>query len=144
MDRISRNDWYWALAKATAGRSTCLRRQVGATIVNADGEPIAFGYNGAPKGELNCTELKSCYRLDNNIPHGTQYETCRGAHAEVNTLLKTTKDTHKSGVMFIWGQDFICPICLTYLRNSLLACAYITLDGKEIKKYSFGREIHAI
>lgn len=143
MKRIKIIDWFWQLAKDTAKRSGCIRRQVGAVIINKDGEPIAFGYNGAPKGETNCSDLGSCYRLEHNIPHGTQYETCRGAHAEVNALLKTTKDTHRDGVMYIYGQDFICPICLTYLKNSALCCAYITLDGKEIKKYSFS-EIRAL
>ena len=37
-------------------RSTCLRRKYGAIIVRND-EIISTGYNGAPRGRRNCSDL---------------------------------------------------------------------------------------
>ena len=43
------DEYFMEVAKLTATRSTCLRRQVGAVIVK-DRHIIATGYNGAPRG----------------------------------------------------------------------------------------------
>ena len=51
--RPSKNEYYLDIARAVARRSTCLRRQYGAVIVNHD-EIIATGYNGAPRGDEDC------------------------------------------------------------------------------------------
>lgn len=72
-DRISKTEYYLNIAAAVAQRSTCIRRQYGAVIVNND-EIIATGYNGSPRGEENCCESGNCWRELNNVPHGERYE----------------------------------------------------------------------
>jgi dCMP deaminase len=52
--RLEREEYFKEVARLTAKRSTCLRRQVGCVIVR--GARIAgLGYNGAPSGFPHCT-----------------------------------------------------------------------------------------
>jgi dCMP deaminase len=52
--RLEREEYFKEVARLTARRSTCLRRQVGCVIVG-DNHIISLGYNGAPPGEPHCT-----------------------------------------------------------------------------------------
>lgn len=49
------------IATAVGKRSTCLRRKYGAIIVK-DKIIISTGYNGAPRGEVNCIDTGNCER----------------------------------------------------------------------------------
>ncbi|MBR3605608.1 MAG: hypothetical protein IKL52_06235, partial [Candidatus Gastranaerophilales bacterium] len=77
MKPIEWNEYFLEIAKTVAKRSNCLRAQVGAVIVGADKKIKATGYNGVPSKVVSCMELGFCYRMKNNIPSGTRYETCR-------------------------------------------------------------------
>ena len=69
------------MALLTAKRSTCMRRNVGAVIVQ-EKHIIATGYNGAPKGIPHCEEIGGCLREKQNIPSGERHVAtiqCRGA-----------------------------------------------------------------
>ena len=57
--RPSKDNYYLEIARAVSRRSTCLRRQYGAVIVNND-EIVSTGYNGAPRGCEECTETGMC------------------------------------------------------------------------------------
>lgn len=54
--RMSKDKYYLNIADAVLDRSTCLRRKYGAIIVKND-EILSTGYNGAPRGRVNCSEL---------------------------------------------------------------------------------------
>lgn len=54
--RPTRDEWAMSLAKATALRATCLRRQVGCVLLNARGHVLATGYNGVAAGLPHCNE----------------------------------------------------------------------------------------
>ena len=56
MERISKENYYLNIAETVLERSTCLRRLYGAIIVKND-EIISTGYNGAPRGRANCSDL---------------------------------------------------------------------------------------
>ena len=73
MDRISKENYYLDIAQTVLERATCLRRIYGAIIVKND-EIISTGYNGAPRGRKNCTDLGVCLRDKLNIPSGERYE----------------------------------------------------------------------
>jgi dCMP deaminase len=47
------DEYFIEIAKVVASRSTCLRRRYGAVIVK-DKVIVSTGYNGAPRGSLNC------------------------------------------------------------------------------------------
>ena len=73
MSRISKDQYYLNIAEQVAARSTCIRRKYGAVIVNQD-EVVSTGYNGAPRGEVNCIDLGACKREEMCIPKGERYE----------------------------------------------------------------------
>ena len=55
-NRTSKQNYYLDIADSVLERSTCLRRKYGAIIVRND-EIISTGYNGAPRGRRNCSDL---------------------------------------------------------------------------------------
>ena len=61
MRRIEKENYYLDIAQTVLERSTCLRRRYGAIIVRND-EIVATGYNGAPRGRKNCSDLGFCVR----------------------------------------------------------------------------------
>jgi len=85
MERISKTDYYLDIAESVAKRGTCLRRNFGSIIVKDD-VIISTGYTGAPRGRDNCCDIGVCYRNENNIPRGTQYELC--LHEDTKIHLK--------------------------------------------------------
>ena len=76
MERVSKRNYYLDIAQTVLERATCLRRVYGAIIVKND-EIISTGYNGAPRGRVNCSELGYCNREQLRIPSGQRYELCR-------------------------------------------------------------------
>lgn len=92
--RKEKIDYYLDIAQTVALRSTCLRRKYGAIIVNND-EVISTGYNGAPRGCTNCTDIGSCKREDLKIPSGERYELCLDGDTVIK-LLDGTYETIKS------------------------------------------------
>ena len=91
MERVSKINYYLDIAQTVAERSTCLRRMFGAIIVKND-SIISTGYNGAPRGRKNCTDLGVCMRDKLNIPRGERYELCRSIHAEANAIIAAPRD----------------------------------------------------
>ena len=90
MNRVSKHNYYLDIAETVAERGTCLRRNYGAIIVKND-EIISTGYNGAPRGRKNCTDLGYCMREKLNIPRGERYELCRSVHAEQNAICQAAR-----------------------------------------------------
>jgi len=90
MARIDKENYYLDIADTVSERSTCLRRHYGAIIVQND-EIISTGYNGAPRGRKNCSELNYCTREAMNIPSGQRYELCRSVHAEANCIISASR-----------------------------------------------------
>ena len=70
--RRGKEDYYLDIADAVLNRSTCLRRKYGAIIVRND-EILSTGYNGAPRGRRNCTDVGGCMRETLGIPSGARY-----------------------------------------------------------------------
>jgi dCMP deaminase len=84
--RKSWDDYFMAIARLVAERSTCLRRHVGAVLVR-EKRVLCTGYNGAPAGMKHCSDV-GCLRGELGIPAGERIEICRGIHAEQNALVQ--------------------------------------------------------
>jgi dCMP deaminase len=91
MARIDKVNYYLDIAQTVAERSTCLRKKYGAIIVKDD-SIISTGYNGAPRGRQNCSDLNFCMREKLQIPRGERYEMCRAVHAEANAIIAASRD----------------------------------------------------
>ena len=100
MERVSKNNYYLDIAQTVAERATCLRRMFGAIIVKND-SIISTGYNGAPRGRKNCSDLGFCMRDKLNIPRGERYELCRSVHAEANAIIAAPRDQMLGATLYM-------------------------------------------
>ena len=127
MDRIDKINYYLDIAQTVLERSTCLRRHYGAIIVRND-EIVSTGYNGAPRGRINCTELGYCVRQQLEIPSGQRYELCRSVHAEANAIISASRSECIGGTLCICGKDAVtgellrdttsCSMCRRNIINA--------------------------
>lgn len=102
------------IADVLAQRATCLKRQVGCVIVDANGNIISTGYNGQPRGANHCTELKPCQAaLDPNL-------SCLAIHAEMNALIRCP-DPDKIHTIVITCKP--CQKCTLAIKNT--NCQYV-------------------
>ena len=125
--RTSKEEYYLNIADAVLNRSTCLRRKYGAIIVRND-EIISTGYNGAPRGHVNCTELGRCTRDELGIPSGQRYELCRSVHAEANAIISAARRDMLGGTLYLVGRDaktqelladtMPCSMCRRHIINA--------------------------
>ncbi len=104
MERVSKTNYYLDIAQTVAERSTCLRRRYGAIIVKND-IIIATGYNGAPRGRKNCSDLGYCIREQLAIPRGERYELCRSVHAEANAIIAASREQMLGATLYIACVD---------------------------------------
>ena len=102
--RTSKDNYYLDIADAVLERSTCLRRKYGAIIVRND-EIISTGYNGAPRGRRNCTDIGRCTREELKIPSGERYELCRSVHAEANAIISAARRDMLDATLYLAGRD---------------------------------------
>ena len=103
-NRTSKQNYYLDIADSVLERSTCLRRKSGAIIVRND-EIISTGYNGAPRGRRNCSDLGRCTRETLRIPSGERYELCRSVHAEANAIISASRNECIGGDIYLVGHD---------------------------------------
>lgn len=139
--RLSRDAWGLELAKVTARRGTCCRRQVGCVLVDADGHVLATGYNGVAAGQPHCNEEKEVgtdyeqwgnpslglerpTRFVKIFPNacpgadassGTQLESCQAIHAEQNALLQCP-DVRRIHTCYVTCSP--CVTCVKLLMNT--------------------------
>ena len=138
MERITKDEYYLKIAKAVSSRSTCLKRQYGCVIVNND-EIIATGYNGSPRGEINCCDIGFCKRMDEPNNSG-KYDECHSVHAEQNAMISASRKDMIGATLYLYGQEDRmerltdsspfeqitemeidaepCPICKRMLKNA--------------------------
>ena len=122
------NEYFLEIAKTCATRSNCFRAKVGAVIVGEDKKIKATGYNGTPSKVISCYELGKCYRIENNIPSGTRYETCRRIHAEQNAIIQAGQDRCQGATMYIYGHNFICILCKRFIVQAGIKDVYLKKD----------------
>lgn len=117
MARKSKDVYFAEIADLVSTRSTCLRNNVGAVIVN-DSQILSTGYNGAPKGLPHCDELGGCLREKLDVKSGERHELCRGLHAEQNAIIQAAYHgvSVKDSKMYCTTQP--CSICTKMIINA--------------------------
>ena len=107
--RPSWDEYFMEIVDLIKERSTCLRRQVGALIVN-DKRILSTGYNGAPTGCSHCEEV-GCLREKLQIPSGQRHELCRALHAEQNAIVQAAMYgiSVQGGTLYVTHQP--CVMC---------------------------------
>ncbi len=104
MGRIEKENYYLDIAQTVLERSTCMRRCYGAIIVRND-EIVATGYNGAPRGRKNCSDLGCCVREQMQVPRGERYELCRSVHAEANAIISASRNECIGATIYLVGKE---------------------------------------
>jgi dCMP deaminase len=115
-NRPSWDEYFMRIAREVAGRSTCLRRHVGAVVV-LDKRILATGYNGAPSGLPHCDE-SGCLRQELSVPSGERHELCRGLHAEMNALLQGGRHGIRMDGGTLYSTHVPCSLCSKMLINT--------------------------
>ena len=128
LNRPSWPEYFMAITRLVAKRSTCLRRSVGAVLVK-DKRILATGYNGAPAGLKHCEEV-GCLRENSSIPSGTRHELCRGLHAEQNVIIQAAYHGISINGAVLFCTNKPCAICSKMLINAGIQEIYF-LDGYE-------------
>ena len=144
VDRIDKENYYLNIAKSVADRSTCLRKKCGAVIVNND-EIIATGYNGAPRGRVNCIDLGYCSKKKffPNVRHAG-YDACRSVHAEQNAIISGARKDMLGGILYLVqyrtdsGEYEIgpgcCQLCRKMIINSGIKKVYVRINDSEYQE----------
>lgn len=127
MERRDKINYYLDISQTVAERGTCLRRNFGAIIVQND-EIIATGYNGAPRGRKNCSDIGSCTRENLGIPKGQRYELCRSVHAEANCIISAPRTRMIGATLYLacldaktgelFGDVEPCSMCKRTIINA--------------------------
>ena len=154
--RPDKHEHFLNRARVVAERSTCLRRKVGAIIVNKDGVELSSGYSGAPRGSEHCIEIGKCLRTELRIPSGQNYELCRSVHAEQNAIINAAR----TGASIVGGEMYIsseklkgaygngdekdriygpCIICKKEIINAGLTAVYMREEGVGERKYTLAQ-----
>ena len=139
MNRVSKHNYYLDIAQTVAERSTCMRKMYGAIIVKND-SIISTGYNGAPRGRKNCSDVGSCMRDTLNSPRGERYELCRSVHAEANAIIAASRDQMLGATLYMVSVNAktgeleagtsSCMMCKRQVINAGIATVVIR-DDKE-------------
>lgn len=110
-------EYYLLIARDVARRSSCRKRQVGAILV-LENRIIATGYNGTPRGTVNC-DKGGCPRCnDNNIPSGTRLDECWCSHAEENCIVQCAYHGVSSKFAELYTTHSPCISCAKLIINA--------------------------
>lgn len=142
--RVNKDSYYLDIADSVSDRSTCLRSRYGAVIVRDD-EIISTGYNGAPRGAINCCDKGVCKRKELNIPSGERYELCRSVHAEQNAIISGARKDMIGGTLYLSGRqpdtdEFVkdahpCDMCKRFILNAGIKKVICRDGDSRIKTY---------
>ena len=139
--RPSWDDYFIEIAKVVSSRSTCLRRRYGSVIVK-DSVIVSTGYNGAPRGSINCMDIDKCKRKELNVPAGERYELCEAVHAEQNAIINAPPERMKDATIYIAGfekdnsfaEGKPCLLCRRMIQNAQIKeVVYMKKDGSIVR-----------
>jgi dCMP deaminase len=115
--RQSWDDYFLALANATATRSNCSRRKIGAVVVH-ERHIRSTGYNGPPAGYGHC-DAGACPRAQTESTMSFGYDNCVALHAEANALLFASPQDREGATLYTSAAP--CFSCAKLIANSGIA-----------------------
>ncbi len=115
-DRPSWDQYFMSIAKMVASRSNCIKRKVAAVIVK-DKRIVSTGYNGTPKGCVNCNE-GGCPRCNSFAESGKNLSDCLCSHAEENAIAQAAYHGIAVKGSTIYVTFSPCLTCARMIINS--------------------------
>ncbi len=113
IDKPSFNEIYMNLASDLAGRSHCVRAQVGA-VLTKDTRIISIGYNGPPPGTHNCDEEWP----ETGCDRDSKGSCSLALHAEENAVLYAVKNGSKIEGATLYTTLSPCIACARLILSS--------------------------
>lgn len=129
MDRPDWDTYFLGIAEAASARGECVRRKVGAVLVDRESRVRGVGYNGALPKMPSCLE-GACPRGKKSYeeqPAGADYSDCISNHAEYNALLNARPDDIPGSSIYVSSEP--CARCVTLMRSVGI---YSVHWGKEV------------
>lgn len=136
-DYISWDAYFMGLAILSSKRSKDPNTQVGACIVNDENRIVSVGYNGAPNGINDDTDMK--WDRDGDFKDTKYAYVC---HSELNAILNSKADL-KGCTLYV--TLFPCNECAKAIIQSgikkivYLSDKYNGTDGNVVAKYMFDK-----
>jgi len=87
---FQRPDWdeyFMSIARVVGSRSNCVKRKIG-SLITVDRRIVATGYNGTPRGAVNCNE-GGCPRCNAFGESGRGLSDCICSHGEENAIVQS-------------------------------------------------------
>ena len=108
MERASWDEYFMAIARVVASRSTCDRKFVGSAIVR-DKTILSTGYNGSIRGMPHCSEVG--HMMEDNHCVAT-------IHAETNAVLQAAKNGVSIDEATVYVTASPCWSCFKMITNA--------------------------
>jgi len=110
------DEYFMGIARVVSLRSNCLKRKVAAVIVK-DKRIISTGYNGTPRGVLNCNE-GGCPRCGSFEKSGVGLGECYCSHAEENSIVQAAYHGVSIHSATLYTTFSPCLMCTKMIINS--------------------------
>lgn len=112
MIRLNRDAYFINLVKGVALRGSCIRRKTGCILTDKHHHIMATGYNGRPRGFIECLKEPCAGAYE---PSGQGLHQCEAIHAEANALLQC-RDTES--ILTAYCTTAPCIHCVKLLLNT--------------------------
>lgn len=128
--RPTRTEYYLAMLKLVASRSTCARRAVGAIITDKEGHVLSTGYNGVPANFEHCVDVPCRGATDK--PGDNTY--CMAVHAEQNAIMQCHNLDSASTIYVTCTPCFSCAKMVANTKITLVIAEqdYADQRGKDV------------
>ncbi len=115
--RPSWDEYFSLIAHVVSTRSNCVRRNVGAVIVDQQRNIISTGYNSPSRGMKHCDE-GGCPRASLDIKSGELLEMCTAVHAEINAIIQAATQGRSTLGSTLYCTNRPCSQCTKTIINA--------------------------
>lgn len=126
--RPNKDEYFIDMCRLVSQRSTCMRRQVGAVLINERKHVLATGYNGVASGQPHCLDIPC---VGAKSLSGQDLDLCEAIHAEQNALLQCT-NVYEIDTCYVTVSP--CMTCTKLLLNT--SCKTIVYDEDYVDQNS--------
>ena len=126
LPRPSWDEYFMKIAKVVSSRSNCIKRRVAAVVVK-DLRIVSTGYNGTPRGVMNCNE-GGCVRCNTFVASGTKLDECRCSHGEENAIVQASYHGVSLKNSTIYTTFSPCMTCAKMIINAGITQVVYNVD----------------
>jgi dCMP deaminase len=129
--RVDWDDYFMAIAREVATRSTCDRKHVGA-VVARDKMILATGYNGSLRGAEHCDDVGHLM-VDGHC--------VRTVHAEANAIVQAARNGVRTDGAGIYVTASPCFGCFKLIANAGIRRIVFGEFYRDERIFSFSKEL---